>query len=43
MDEDVLCSTEEEKSECTVKKQKYTKNEVTYDVPNYFNTFNVFE
>ena len=27
------CSTEEEKSECTIKKQEDAKNEVPYDVP----------
>ena len=42
-DEDELCSTEEDKWECTITKQKYASNEVTYDVPNYFNAFNVFE
>ena len=41
--EDELCSTEEDKLECTIKKQEDTKNEVTYDVPNYFKTFNVSE
>ena len=34
---------EEDKSECSIKKQKDAKNEITYDVPNYFNPFNVFE
>ena len=38
-----LCSTEEDKSECTITTQKCAKNEVTYDVPNYFNAFNVFK
>ena len=33
-DEDALCSTEEEKSECAIRKQKDANNEVTYDVPN---------
>ena len=42
-DGDELCSTEEDKSEYAIKKQKDTKNEVTYDVPNYFNAFNVFK
>ena len=37
------CSTEEEKSEYANNKQKYANNEVTYDVPSYFNAFNVFE
>ena len=37
------CSTEEDKSECDIKKQKDANNEVTYDVPNYFNAFNVFK
>ena len=40
---DRLCSTEEGKSECTITKQKDAKNEVTNDVPNYFNAFNVFK
>ena len=31
------CSTEEDKSECVINKQKYANNEVTYDVPSYFN------
>ena len=43
MDEDKLCSTEEHKLECTNTKQKDAKNEVTHDVPNYSNAFNVFE
>ena len=38
---DELCSTEEYKSEYTIKEQKDTGNEVTYDVPN-FNVSNVF-
>ena len=42
-DKDELCSMKEDKSECTITKQKDAKNEVTYDVPNYFNAFNVFE
>ena len=42
-DKDKLCSTEEDKSECAIKKQEDTKNEVIYDVPNYFNSFNIFE
>ena len=42
-DKDELCSKEEYKSEYTITKQEDTKNEVTYDVPNYFNAFNVFE
>ena len=41
-DKDELFSTEEEKSECAIKKQKDAKNEVTYDMLNYFNAFNVF-
>ena len=28
---------EENKSECIINKQKDVNNEVTYDVPNYFN------
>ena len=43
MDEDELCSTEKDKSECATKKQKDANNEVTYGVPNYVNVFNVFE
>ena len=43
MDEDEPCSTEEDKSEYHLKKQKDANNEVTYDVPNYFNAFKVFE
>ena len=31
------------KSECAIKKQEDTNNEVTYDVTNYFNVSNVFE
>ena len=42
-DMDEWCSTEEDKPECTNTKQKDAENEVTYDVPNYFNIFNVFE
>ena len=42
-DEDELSSMEEDKSKCAIKKQKYTNNEVIYDVPNYFNAFNVFK
>ena len=42
-DEDELCYTEEDKSECAIKKQKGANNEVTYDVPNYFNAFDVLE
>ena len=41
-DVDELCSTEEDKSECTITKQKDAGNEVTYDVPN-FNISNAFE
>ena len=36
-------STEEDKSECVINKQKDEKNEVTYDLPSYFNAFNVFK
>ena len=32
-------STEEDKSEFTINKQKDAKIEVTYDVPSYFNVF----
>ena len=42
-DKDKLFSTEEDKSECDIKKQKDANNEVTYDVPKYFNSFNVFK
>ena len=42
-DENESCSTEEDKSECAIKKQKDANNEVTYDVTNYFNAFNVFK
>ena len=42
-DEDELSSTEEEKSECTIMEQKDANNEITYDVPNYFNVFSVFK
>ena len=38
---DKLCSTEEEKLECTITEQKDAGNEVTYDVPN-FNVSKVF-
>ena len=37
------CFKEEDKSECTIKKQKDTKDEVTYDMPKYFNAFNVLK
>ena len=42
-DEGELICTEEYKLECTITEQKYAKNEVIYDVPNYFNVFNIFE
>ena len=42
-DKEELCSTEEDKSECAITKQKDANNEVTYDVLNYFNTFDIFE
>ena len=38
-----LCSTKEDESECTNKKQKYAKSEVACDVTNYFKVSNVFE
>ena len=38
-----LCSTEEDKSEWTITEQEGANNEVTYDVPYYFNVSNVFE
>ena len=41
-DLDELCSTEEDKSECTITEKKDAGNEVTYDLP-IFNIFNVFE
>ena len=37
------CSTEEDKSEFAIKKQKEAKTVVTYDGPNYFNAFNVLK
>ena len=43
MDEDKLCSKEEDKSECAIMKQKYENIEVTYDLPKYFNAFNIFK
>ena len=33
------CSTEEDKSECSINKQKGAKKEVTYDALSYFNVF----
>ena len=42
-DKNELRSTKEDESECANKKQKYSKNEVIYDVTNYFNVSNVFE
>ena len=42
-DEDELNSTEEDKSECAIKKQKSANNEVTSNVTNYLNAFNIFE
>ena len=42
-DENELRSTKEDKSECAIKKQKYAKDEVPYDVTNYSNAFHVFE
>ena len=42
-DKEKVSSTEEDKSECTITEQRGVKNEVTYDVPDYFNVFNVFE
>ena len=42
-DEEKLSSTEEDKSECTITEDKEAKNKVTYDVPNYFNVFNILE
>ena len=38
-----LCSTEEDKEECTKTDQKYTDTEVTYDVPYNFNVLTIFE
>ena len=38
-----ICSTKEYKSEFTVTEQKGAKNEVTYDVLDCFNIFNVFK
>ena len=34
---------EEDKSECAIEKQKDAKNEVTYDVLNYFNLLSSLE
>ena len=42
-DEDELSSTEEDKSECVIKKQKDAKNEITHYVTSYLNAFNIFE
>ena len=42
-DEDELSSTEEDKSESAIKKQKDSKDEVPYDVTKSFNAFHVFE
>ena len=42
-DKEELYFMEKEKSECANKEQKYAQYEVTYDVANYFNNFNVFE
>ena len=39
---DKLCSTDIDKSECTITEQKDEGNEVTYNVP-IFNVSNVFE
>ena len=41
-DENELCSTKEDQSECANKKQKDTKNEVACDVTNCFKVSNVF-
>ena len=41
-DEGRLCSTEEDKSEYAIMKQKGAKNEVTYDEPNHVNAFKIF-
>ena len=43
VDKEKLISTEEYKLECIITEQKDAKSEVTYDVPKYFNVFNVFE
>ena len=43
VDVEELCSTEEEKSKCTITEQKDADNEVTYDVPYNFNVSNLFE
>ena len=42
-DEDELCYTEEDKPECAIRKQKDAKNEVTYDLPSYFNASKILE
>ena len=41
--ENELCFTKEDKLEHADEKQKDAKNEVAYDVTNYFNVSNVFE
>ena len=42
-DEDEWSSMDKEKSQFAIKKQKDANNEVTYDVTNYLNAFNIFE
>ena len=42
-EENELCSTKEDESECANKKQKEAKNEVACDVTNYFNVSNVLK
>ena len=42
-EEDELCSPEEGKSKFTIAKKKDANNEVTYDVPDYFNALNAFK
>ena len=42
-DENELCSTKEDESECANKKQKDANNEVSCDVTKYFIICNVFE
>ena len=40
-DVDELSSTDEDKSECAINMHKEENNEITYDVTNYLNAFNV--
>ena len=42
-EQEKIYSTDKDKSECTITKQKDGKYEIKYYVPNYFNAFNAFE